>query len=200
MASRTSIANGALVKLGQDLINNITDNSKAARVCNERIDNAKEVVLNSAYFNGSLKRVELAALTSTPPYYYSNEFQLPSDCLKLVTVDPKNKDTDYALEQGKIYYDGTSLEIIYISNIEDFNLLDPLVNEAISCYLAHDISYLLTKDNQLVDRMEVTYERILRKAITNNNRQRKRLKFEATDFLDARLTGGYPSTYPKPTT
>jgi hypothetical protein len=200
MASKTSIANGALVKLGQDLITSITDtNNKAARICNERIDNAKEVVLNTSYFHGSIKRVTLAALTTTPAFKYSNEFQIPSDCLKIVTVEPEFKDTDYALEGGKILFDGNTLEVIYVSNITDFNLLDPLVNEAISAYLAHDIAYLITNDNQTVARMEEVYNKTLQKAISSNNRQRRQQGFEATDFLNARLIGGYPASYPKPT-
>lgn len=201
MASKTSIANGALVKLGQDLINSVTDtNNKAARICNERLDNAKEVVLNASYFVGSIKRVTLASTTTTPAFNYTNEFELPSDCLKVVTVEPTGKDTDYALEGGKILYSGTSLELIYVANITDFNLLDPLVNEAISCYLAYDIAYLITNDNQTTERMKEMYEATIRKAITNNNRQRRRLSFQATDFLNARLIGGYPASYPKPTT
>jgi len=201
MASKTSIANGALVKLGQDLITSITDtNNKAARICNERIDNCKEIVLNTSYFHGSIKRTKLAALTTVPAFKFSNEFQLPTDCLKLVTVDPENKDTFYSLEGGKILFDGTELEIIYVSNIEDFNLLDPLVNEAISACLAYDIAYLITNDNQTSERMQQLYERTMQKAISANNRQRRRQGFEATDFLNARLIGGYATTYPKPTT
>jgi len=199
MASATSIANGALIKLGQDLINAITDtNSKAARICNERLPNARQVVLNSAPFNGSVKRVTLASTVNTPEFFYTNEFQLPSDCLTLITVEPQYKDTDYALEGDKILYSGTELNIIYVADIaNDYNKVDPLVQEAISAYLAKDIAYIITNDNQTANRMEEIYERTLRKAISRNNKQLKRLTFEGTDWLDARLVGGYPSTYPK---
>lgn len=199
MASSTSIANGALVKLGQDLINAITDTeSKAARLCKERIDNARQVVLNSHPFNGSVTRVRLAALTSTPAYDYTHEFQIPTDCLGILTVEPNVSTTDYSLEGDKILYSGTTLDIIYMKDQTDYNKLDILVNEAISCYLAYDLAYIITNDNGTVERSLAMYDKIFRKAVARNNRQLKRLSFYADSWISARLAGGYPSTYPTP--
>jgi hypothetical protein len=201
MANETSIANGALVKLGQQLITSINDSSSnAANICKERISNAKEVVLTSFPFNGAVSRVTLAADVATPAYDYSNQFTLPSDCLRLITVEPAFADTDYALEGRKILFSGDTLEIIYIKNITDYNELDPLVNESISCYLAYDIAYLITNDNQTTERMMQMYEKTIKKAKAANNRQLKKLSFYAANWSDARLVGGYPSQYPTPTT
>lgn len=201
MANETSIANGALVKLGQQLITSINDtSSNAANICKERIANAKEVVLTSFPFNGSISRTTLAADTATPAYDYDNQFSLPTDCLRLITVEPAFADTDYALEGRKILFSGDTLEIIYIKNVTDYNELDALTNEAISCYLAYDISYLITNDNQTTERMMMMYEKTIKKAKASNNRQLKKLSFYASNWSDSRLVGGYPSQYPTPTT
>jgi hypothetical protein len=201
MANKTGIANGALVKLGQDLINDIADtSSKAARLCNERIDNARQVVLESVLFNGATTRVTLAADLDVPAYDYSNQFSLPSDCLRLVTVEPTNGSTKYDIEEDKILFDGTSLEIIYVKDQTDYNKLSPLVNETISAYLAYDLAYIITNDDSVVQQMERLFEKTKRKATTANNRQRKKESFYADGFITARLVGGYPSQYPQPTT
>ena len=203
MANKTGIANGALVKLGQDLITDIADtSSKAARLCNERLDNARQIVLESHPFNGSVTRVTLAADVDTPSGDgYSNQFSLPANNLRLITVEPISGSTDYALEGSKILFSGTELEIIYIEDtLDDYNLLSALVNEAISAYLAYDLGYLITNDNTTTERMEGLYEKTRRRAITANNRQRKKESFHAEEWLNARMTGGYPSQYPRPTT
>lgn len=199
MANRTSVANGALVKLGQDLINSITDeNDKAARLCNERLDNAKEVVLSSYPFSGAITRTILVPTTDVPAFNYDNSFQIPADCLRILTIQPHERDTDYKLEGDRILYSGTDLDFIYVSNITDYNLLQPIANETISCYLAYDIAYAISNDNQVVDRMYQLYEKTRARAIASNNRELKREEFFATDWIDARLLGSYPSRFPAP--
>ena len=185
--------------MGQDLINSITDkNDKVARLCNERLDNAKQVVLSSYPFSGAVQRVILAATDEVPAFNYSNAFKIPDDCLRIVTLDPSFKDSDYQIEGDRILFSGSTLEMIYVSDISDYNLLQPIANETISCYLAYDMSYAITNDNQLVDRMYALYEKTRQRAIASNNRELKREEFFARDWVDARLTGGYPSTFPSP--
>ena len=199
MANRTSVANGALVKLGQDLINSITDsNDKAARLCNERLDNAKEVVLSSYPFSGAIKRTKLAPTTDVPAFNYDNSFLIPADALRILTVDPSFRDSDYQLEADRILFSGTELELIYVANISDYNLLQPIANETISCYLAYDLAYVITNDNQTVDRMYELYERTRQRAIASNNRELKRQEFFTDEWVSSRLLGSYPSRFPAP--
>ena len=107
MASVVQICNSALNQLGAASITALTDNSKNARLCNERYNTVRDSVFRSHPWNSLIKRIQLAQNTSTPVYGFSYQFNLPSDCLRVLTIDAYN--SDYKVEGRKILCNTSSV-------------------------------------------------------------------------------------------
>ena len=100
MASVIQICNSALNQLGAGSITALTENSKNARLCNERYETVRDAVYRSHPWNCLIKRVQLAQDSDTPAWGFSFQYTLPSDCLRVLQI--KDYDADYKIEGRKL--------------------------------------------------------------------------------------------------
>ncbi len=156
MASVVQICNSALNQLGAASITALTDNSKNARLCNERYNTVRDSVFRSHPWNSLIKRIQLAQNTSTPVYGFSYQFNLPSDCLRVLTIDAYN--SDFKVEGRKILCNESSIKLVYVSQVTDPNEMDVLLRETIAAALAADIAYAITANLQVTKLMQERYE------------------------------------------
>jgi len=156
MASIVQICNSALNQLGAASITSLTDNSKNARLCNERYATVRDAVFRSHPWNSTIKRQQLAQDTATPAYGFSYQFTLPSDCLRLLGIDAYN--SDHKVEGRKVLCNEETIKIIYVSQITDPNEMDVLLRETISSALAADIAYAITANLQIGKLMQEKYQ------------------------------------------
>ena len=82
MASEVEICNEALTALGENPILSLTDNSKAARLCNLKYANKRDYLLRRYLWNFAVKRITLAPDVATPEFEFSAQFTLPVDCIQ----------------------------------------------------------------------------------------------------------------------
>ena len=157
------VANGALIKLGEQPIASLDGGSKAANACKNRLPVCRQAVLRSHAWNFAIQRTTLAASSTEPEFGYAYKSPLPSGCLRVLQVDDRR--TGYRLEAGYIHADSNDIELRYVADIEDdYSLADPLFIEALSCYLAQDISYHLTNSSENKDRLLRDYDMALKRA------------------------------------
>ena len=156
MASVVSICNSALNQLGAASITALTDNSKNARLCNERYETVRDAVFRSHPWNCLIKRQQLAQDTATPAYGFSYQFSLPSDALRLIGIDAYN--SDHKVEGRKILCNEKSIKITYISQVTDPNEMDVLLRETISAGIAADLGYAITANLQVSKLMQEKYQ------------------------------------------
>ena len=162
MASVVQICNSALNQLGAASITSLTDNSKNARLCNERYATVRDAVFRCHPWNSLIKRKQLAQDTATPAFGFSFQFTLPSDCLRLLAIDAYN--ADHKVEGRKVLCNESALKIIYCSQVTDPNEMDILLRETISAALAADIAYAITSNNTTQQNMIALYQEKLRDA------------------------------------
>ena len=74
MASQVEICNSALNMLGANNITSLTEDSKNARLLNQRYVPVRYAVFRSHSWNCLIKRVELAQDTDTPSHEYSKQY------------------------------------------------------------------------------------------------------------------------------
>jgi len=162
MASVVQICNSALNQLGASSITALTENSKNARICNERYETIRDAVYRSHPWNCLVKRVQLAQDSDTPAWGFTYQYTLPSDCLRVLQI--KDYNSDYKIEGRKLLIDESDVYLIYLTIETDVNQLDILLRETISAGLAQDIAYAITSNLQVTKLMAEKYQAKLSEA------------------------------------
>jgi hypothetical protein len=179
MASVVDIVNSALNLLGASTISALTDDSKNARLCNQRYEPVRNRVFRSHAWNCLTKRVQLAQDTTAPIVEYSYAYTLPSDCLRVLKIhtgvtDSIASDIDYKVEGRKVKTNEGTVYLVYVALVTDPNEYDVYLQEAISHQLAADIAYAVTNNATLAARFIDATENSLG-------------IIESNEFTDARL-------------
>jgi len=192
MASVVDMCNSALNLLGASTISALTDDSKNARLCNQRYENVRNRVFRSHAWNCLHKRVQLAQNTTTPVIGYANAYALPSDCLRVLKVHNGATDSivsaiDYKLEGKNIVTDEGTIYLIYIAKVTDPNEYDSYLQESISHQLAADLCYAITNNATLANNYMTRADERLREARFIDATENSLGTIESNEFTDARL-------------
>ena len=110
-------------------------------------------------------------------------FQLPVGCIKVVEVDPVSR---YQVEQKNILSNEKTLNVLYVGNPTDINMLDSLLAEAIAMKLALEICETLTSKQGLKQEMMQRYVISLQEARAANSHDKTPEHRERSSFLDAK--------------
>tara|TARA_R110000803_G_scaffold116458_1_gene185031 strand:- start:443 stop:1024 length:582 start_codon:yes stop_codon:yes gene_type:complete len=148
MASEVQICNLALAKVGDEQITSLTENSKAARLCNLVYEPMRDTTLRSHPWNFAIQRVELAASTDTPSYEYNAQFTLPSNFLRLLGTNMLDA-AKFTVEGDQLLCNASTLKIKYIYQVTDPNKFDWLFIEALSARIAAELSIAMTDSRTL---------------------------------------------------
>jgi hypothetical protein len=162
MASNVDICNSALNMIGGSNIISLTEDSRAARVCNQRYEFVRDAVFRAHPWNCLITRTTLAADSDTPAFEFDYQHTLPADCLRVLR--PQDPDTVFKVEGRKIISSTTPFPMIYTSRVIDPNQYDLLLIESIAARLAADISYALVNSASLSQMLMATYESKLSEA------------------------------------
>ena len=192
MASVVDICNSALNLLGASTISALTDDSKNARLCNQRYEPIRNRVFRSHAWNCLHKRVQLAQNSTAPVVEYTYAYALPSDCLRVLKVHNGTTDSiasamDYKLEGRNIVTDEGTIYLIYIALITDPNEYDVYLQESISHQLAADIAYAVTNNATLANNYMTRADERLREARFIDATENSLGTIESSEFTDARL-------------
>ena len=192
MASAVDIANSALNLLGASTISALTDDSKNARLCNQRYEPVRNRIFRGHAWNCLTKRVQLAEDSSTPVIEYSKQYTLPADCLRVLkvhngTTDSIASNIDYAVEGRKIKTDEGTVYLVYVAIDTDPNNYDTYLQESISHQLAADIAYAVTNNATLAKNYMERADERLREARFIDATENSLGTVESNEFTDARL-------------
>jgi hypothetical protein len=192
MASVVDMCNSALNLLGASTISALTDDSKNARLCNQRFEPVRDRVFRSHAWNCLHKRVQLAQNSTAPVVEYSFAYALPSDSLRVLKVhngatDSIKSDIDYKIEGKNIVTNEGTVYLVYIAKITDPNEYDTYLQESISHQLAADLAYAVTNNATLADKYMVRADERLREARFIDATENSLGTIESSEFTDARL-------------
>ena len=186
--SEVSICNAGLIAIGEDPITALTDDSKAARLCNQRYEDLRDAVLRDAKWNFALERVQLARLTTTPAFGFSAEFQLPTDCLRVLKTDD-DLDT-YVIEGKRLRTNRSAVKIQYIKRVADPTQFDSMFAAALSARIAMELAIPLTDSDSRFQSMVVLYDRWISAARSSDSQENGSLEtIEADEWLNSRSGG-----------
>ena len=201
MSSVIDIANNALNMIGASNIISLTEDSKAARIVNQRYNSARDAVFRSHPWNCLIRRAELAKDTLAPAYGYANSFQLPTDplCLRVLEFNngsmgyPQDNMTNsrggpvFVIEGRKLLTDEGTAKIKYIGQITDAAEYDATLTDTLSARIAQEIAYAVTGSTNMIQLMASLYESKLKEARFVDSTEGEPQKIEASDFIEARF-------------
>ena len=192
MASVVNMCNSALNLLGASTIAALTDDTKNARLCNQRYEPVRNRVFRSHAWNCLHKRVQLAQNSTAPVVEYTYAYALPSDCLRSLKIHNGTTDSiasalDYKLEGRNIVTDEGTIYLIYIALDTDPNNYDSYLRESISHQLAADICYAITNNATLAKNYMDRADERLREARFIDATENSLGTIESSEFTDARL-------------
>jgi|TARA_R110000803_G_scaffold9121_6_gene29085 hypothetical protein len=162
MSSEVDICNTALNMIGASNIISLTEDSKSARLCNQRYEPTRDSVFRAHPWNCLIKRVELAADTVAPAFEWSYAYTLPSDCLRV--LQEQYLDCVFKVEGRKVVTNDSSFRLIYIGRITDPNEYDKLLEDALAQRMAAEMAYPLVASSALSTNMFQMYEMKLKEA------------------------------------
>jgi len=192
MASVVNMCNSALNLLGASTIAALTDDTKNARLCNQRYEPIRNRVFRSHAWNCLHKRVQLAQNSTAPIVEYDHAYALPSDCLRVLkihngTTDSIASDLNYKLEGRNIVTDIDTVFVIYIALDTDPNNYDTYLREAISHQLSADLCYAITNNATLANQYMTRADERLREARFIDATENSLGTIESSEFTNAKL-------------
>jgi hypothetical protein len=201
MASTVDIANFALNNLGASNITSLDENSKAARVVNQRYESVRDTVFRAHPWNCLTSRASLAQETNSPAYGYAFQYSLPTDpfCLRVLEFSngslsyPQDNITNnsggpvFVIEGRKLLTDEGSAQIKYIGRVTDTQLYDASLIEALAARLSAEICYAITGSTSMVQIQTSLYESKITEARFNDATEGATQRLEASDFIESRF-------------
>jgi hypothetical protein len=190
MTSVVDIANYALNSLGASNITSLGENSKPARIVNQRYEAVRDSVFRSHPWK-----------TDAPVYGYAYNYALPSDpyCLRVLQFSNgsmtypfdnmrSNNDTPpFIIEGRKLLTDEGTAKIKYVARITDPQQYDAGLIEVLASRLAYEVSYAITGSTTVRQIAAADFDRKLKDARFEDATEGAPERIEASDFIEARF-------------
>lgn len=169
MSTQIDICNQALMLLGQNTIQSLTENTAEAKACNTFYANALNSVLRDIKPPFIMARVAPGALLATPlSGLYIYAYPVPTNCLLVVelgtslnTGQPQGAYQDslaWTVEQQSILTNQPILWIRYLTVLQSVeSVMDENFVASLAAYLAFKIAYTITESNAKVGTMMQLY-------------------------------------------
>lgn len=159
--SETSIANAALVMLGERRINSLNDPVRTARIVSDRFDPVRDELLRSRPWAFATKRAELPEDAATPLFGFARQYTLPVDCLRVLEVDAPI-DWRWRVEGRKLLTSCPApLAIAYTARVDDPREMDSLFRQAFAAHLAFDICEAITGSSEKLGQVSLRMQSLL---------------------------------------
>lgn len=169
MATLTEIANRALVLIGEPEITQITEGTERALACNTAWPGVRDEVLRSNNWNCAIARKKLAQLSEEPAFGWEHQYQLPTDCLRVIGVWGSDVPDDYPqilyrIEGRRIVTDSPHVYLRYVKQETDTTQYDAVLTAVMVARLAERIAPRLTSSETITERARQAYEDAMARA------------------------------------
>jgi hypothetical protein len=201
MTSTVDIANYALNSLGANNISSFDENSKPARLINQRFDSVRDSVFRAHPWNCLLRRAELAKESESPAFGYANQFNLPTNPYCLRVLEFSNGTLSYpqdnmfnntggpvfVIEGRKLLSDEGIAKIKYVARVTDPQEYDANLIDTLAAAIAFEVSYAITGSNTVKQMMAAEYSDKLKQAAFVDGTEGAPQRLEASEFIESRF-------------
>lgn len=189
MASKVTIANLALIQLGEAPIVSFTEGTDSADRINVLYDEAVKSVLSMGSWSFATFRAELAALTTAPEWEFTHQFQLPTspNCLKLLKINNNElQDVYHKVEQDRLLINSSSVKIKYIGEVTDSGSFNEYFKDSLVAYLKYQLSYTLTSSSGTTEQLYRLFRDVLHTSLALDGQQGHGDRIVSPDLIEVR--------------
>lgn len=171
MSTQVGICNLALIRGGQIKIASMEEDSKAADLLRDIWDLVIDEMLRDHTWGFAIRREQVAAEASAPAWGFAYEYILPTDCLRVLSIDD-DPEIIYRVEEWSIFTDEDSpINLKYIGRVEDPEQFDAKFVNAAGWRLLQEIAFPLTASLKLVQLASQAYMMALSEAKTVDSQE-----------------------------
>jgi len=198
MASVVEICANALRMLGAQPITDLGDDTERARLCNALWPSVRDASLRAHPWRFARVRATLAKKSVGPVWGYANAFQLPTTpvCLRIWQTSLDVLDQPWEKEADTIVTDVSSVNIVYIAQIEDPGLYDASFIAAAQARLASELAYPIASSTALAQGMWSLYALKLKEARFLDSSEASPSGVRSDDLTNVRFGAMRNSTLP----
>lgn len=186
MASKVSICSGASLLVGAAPFSDMSDNTTSARLTLNLFDDVQDDLLRAHPWSFATTRVKLSPLASKPTYGFKYEFNIPSDMIRLLSIDSFYVGQNFKLEGGRILANVSALDLCYVFRNTDVSTWPSDFVNAVKYELASQIAYPIAKSDTLRQTLEQKAQYKLMVAKANNAMETPSQHFKINPLLQAR--------------
>jgi len=148
----------------------------------------RDKVLRSHPWKFAISYQELAQVSPQPDdvFDYDYVYQLPSDCLRVLSTDLPVDSNWTEIEGGRIACNSSTLIVKFIKRIEDVSAFDANFCEVLSWEIAVDIAYALTQSSSAVQTAEAGLKKAIGEARSYSAQIGSVTQVNSSGWLDAR--------------
>lgn len=193
MTTAVSICSNALLMLGAQTINSFNDATALdrAKLCANLYPTVRNDLLRTHPWNCAVKRLVLSPDATPPAFGYSQQFQLPTDCLRVLDVAEGGAQIDYRLEGRSIQANTTVLQLRYVFRNEDENTWDETLVSLMTLAMAARLAYAVTQSASLEQVRIQEFQMALRTAKAVDGQEEPPETFGDFPLIAARMGARY---------
>lgn len=194
MATAVSICSNALLMLGAQTINSLDEDLDRARIASGLYATVRDDMLRAHPWNCAIKRLRLAPLSAAPAFGYRYQFQLPGDCLRVLSIQNSGCEVDHRVEGRVLLSDSASIDLRYVFRNEVEGTWDASLVDVMTLAMAARMAYAITSSSSESQSRKQDLEFALRKARAVDGQEDPPETLGDYPLLSARYSAGrgYP--------
>lgn len=189
MATDVSICSNALLMLGAQPINDLSENSDRARLASNLFPAVRNYVLRRHPWNCAVKRVVLAPDTDVPAFDWSYQYTLPADYLRTLSVGESGLEIEFAIESGKLLCEDNPALLRYIWRNETPGTWDDMLVWAMTVSMKAVMAYPITQSTSLEQLVEDALKDVLKQSRAVDGQDGTPETLGDTPLMNARMGG-----------
>lgn len=164
------IANRALILLGGREITSFIENTNEARIAKNLYQSTRDYVLRAYPWASLKKRIELPELADIPVSGFMHQYQLPTDCIRVLEVHSGRKiNSDrWEVNGQKVLTNDKPISIVYLSNDVPEQEYSTQLVQALVYRLASEMAYPMTGNNTAQGNFSALFSQVLDEARTTD--------------------------------
>jgi hypothetical protein len=190
MSSEVAICSQALILLGDQPISSFTDGNDRALACSSLYPQTRDEIIRMHPWNSCIKRVNLSPLVDEPVFEWASAFQIPGDCLRILSIGENGTFTDYRIEGRKILANQGTVLLRYLFRNIDVGTYDAGLMQSLVYAMAWKLAWTITRSAPRQQQAQLEFEQVLRRAKAVDGQEDVAESMSDAPFLYVRSTYG----------